>query len=290
MIPAIRFDPNASRSEAQRQLTLLFTGRDTAALDARLLLCTALSIDHAALVRDYDRPIGAAAMRIAELAQRRAYGEPVSRILGRREFWGLEFGIGPAVLDPRPETEVLVETVIETLPARREAALCILDLGIGSGAILAALLDHFPNAFGIGVDVSEAACRVARDNLLRLRLGPRAGIFCGNWGDALGGKFDVIVANPPYVASRDLAGLAPEVRGYDPQLALDGGEDGYAAYRRIVPSLARLAAPESLVAFEVGAGQADEVALLLASAGLVNPATRNDLAGRTRVVVAKRAP
>jgi release factor glutamine methyltransferase len=290
MRPAVRFDPDASWNDAQRQLTRLFAGRDTAALDARLLLCMALGIDHAALVRDCDRPLGAAAMRIAELAQRRANGEPVSRILGRREFWGLEFGIGPAVLDPRPETEVLVETVIEALPARREARLRILDLGTGSGAILAALLDHFPNAFGIGVDVSEAACRVACGNLRRLRLEARAGICCGNWGDGLGGEFDIIVANPPYVASRDLAGLTPEVRGYDPPLALDGGEDGYAAYRGIVPSLARLAPPESLVAFEVGVGQADEVASLFASAGLENPTTRNDLAGHARVVVGRRAP
>jgi release factor glutamine methyltransferase len=290
MRPAIRFDPHASWSAAQRQLTRLFSGCETAALDARLLLCVALGIDHTALVRDSDRPIGAAATRIAELAQRRASGEPVSRILGRREFWGLEFGIGPAVLDPRPETEVLVETVIEAFAARREAALRILDLGIGSGAILGALLGHFPNAFGIGIDVSEAACQVARGNLKRHRLRARAGIFCGNWGDALGGRFDVIVANPPYVASRDLAGLAPEVRAYDPRLALNGGEDGYAAYRRIVPSLGRLAAPESLVAFEVGAGQADGVASLLASAGLANPATRSDLAGHARVVVAHYPP
>jgi release factor glutamine methyltransferase len=290
MRPAFRFDANVSRSEAQRQLTLLFAGRDTAALDARLLLCAALGIDHTALVRDCDRPIGTAATRIAELAQRRIEGEPVSRILGRREFWGLDFGIGPAVLDPRPETEILVDAVIEALVARREARLRILDLGVGSGAILGALLAHFPNAFGIGVDVSEAACRVARGNLERLGFRPRAGICCANWGDALGGKFEVIVANPPYVASRELAGLAPEVRDHDPKLALDGGEDGYVAYREIMPSLARFAAPRSLVALEVGAGQSDEVASLLALAGFANRATRRDLAGYSRVVVAQHAP
>ncbi len=290
MRPAISFDPSASRSEAQRQLTLLFAGRDTAALDARLLLCAALGIDHTALVRDYDRPIGSAATRIAELAHRRADGEPVSRILGRREFWGLDFGIGSAVLDPRPETEILVEAAIEALGGRRRARLRILDLGTGSGAILGALLAHFPNASGIGVDVSEAACRVARNNLERLGFRFRAGICCANWGDALGGKFDLIAANPPYVASRTLAGLAPEVRAYDPKLALDGGEDGYAAYREIVPSLARLAAPASLVALEVGASQADEVAALVASAGLADLAIRRDLGGQPRVVVARQPP
>lgn len=290
MKPPFRFDPNVSLHEAQRQLALLFAGRDTAALDARLLLCAALGIDHTALVRDCDRPIGAAATRIAELAQRRIEGEPVSRILGRREFWGLDFGIGPAVLDPRPETEILVEAVIEALDARREARLRMLDLGVGAGAILGALLAHFPNAFGIGVDKSEAACRVANGNLERLGFRLRAGICCANWGDALGAKFDVVVANPPYVASRELAGLAPEVRDHDPQLALDGGGDGYVAYREIMPSLARFAAPRSLVALEVGVGQSDEVASFLAAAGFANRAIRCDLAGHPRVVVGQYAP
>ncbi len=289
MKAVIRFDPNTSRGEAQRQLALLFAGCDTAALDARLLLCAALGIDHTALVRDWDRPLGAAALRIAELAGRRAAGEPVSRILGRREFWRFDFDIGPEVLDPRPETEILVEAVIEALAGRREARLRILDLGIGSGAILGALLAHFPNAFGVGADISEAACRVARGNLERLGFRSRAGICCANWGEALGGTFDVVVANPPYVARGELAGLAREVRDYDPRLALDGGGDGYAAYREIVPGLTRFAAPQGLVALEVGAGQSNEVASLLAAAGFANRAIRRDLAGHPRVIVG-RAP
>jgi release factor glutamine methyltransferase len=286
----IRFDPNSSWGQAQRRLALLFAGRETAALDARLLLCAALGVDHAALVRDCDRPIGTAATRIAELAQRRVAGEPVSRILGRRGFWSLDFDIGPAVLDPRPETEILVEAVIEALARRREAVLRILDLGVGSGAILGALLAHFPNAFGVGVDVSETACRMARGNLERLGFRSRVGICCANWGDALGVRFDVIVANPPYVASRELASLAPEVRVFDPKLALEGGEDGYAAYREIVPGLTRIAAPKSLVALEVGAGQADEVASLLKLAALANLSIRRDLGGHPRVVVAWHTP
>jgi release factor glutamine methyltransferase len=285
------FDPSLSRTEAQRQLTQVFAaaGLDAAALDARLILCTALGIDHAALLRDPDQPIGAAAKLIAELARRRSNHEPTSRILGKREFWGLDFAIDPAVLDPRPETEGLVEAVVAALASRRQAPLRILDLGTGSGAILGALLSHFPNAIGIGVDISEAACQVARRNLEILGLASRARTFCGDWTNALFGAFDVIVSNPPYVASPELESLAPEVCDHDPKLALDGGKDGFAAYRAILSSLARLATPDTFVALELGVGQARGVARMLASAGFAILATHRDLAGRDRVVTARRA-
>jgi len=284
------FDPRLSRSEAHRQLARIFAavGLDTSALDARLILCAALGIDHAALIRDPDQPIGAAAERIAELARRRLHREPTSRILGRREFWGLDFEIGPAVLDPRPETEILVDAVAASL--RRQAPLRILDLGIGSGAILAALLTRFPNARGIGVDISEAACRVARRNLEALGLTSRGLVVCGDWTSSLGGAFDVIVANPPYVASAEVETLALEVRDHDPKLSLDGGKDGLAAYRAFVPSLSGLTAPDGLIALELGAGQACDVARLLASSGFARVAMHRDLAAHERVVTASRAP
>lgn len=286
------FDPSLSRSDAQRQLTQIFAvaGLDAVALDARLILCAALGIDHAALLRDPDQPIGAAAELVAELARRRSNHEPTSRILGKREFWGLDFAIGPAVLDPRPETEGLVETVVTALASRREAPLRMLDLGTGSGAILGALLSHFPNALGVGVDVSEAACQVARRNLETLGLASRAHVFCGDWANALCGGFDVIASNPPYIASRELESLAPEVRDHDPKLALDGGKDGFAAYRAILLSLAGLATPDSFVALELGIGQARGVARILASAGFAILAIHRDLAGHERVLTARPAP
>jgi release factor glutamine methyltransferase len=288
MSASLRFEPHWSRSEAQRQLTKIFVSSDTAGLDARLLLCAALGIDHAALIGDHEQPIGAAAKRLGELARRRSLGEPVSRILGWREFWDLAFTISPAVLDPRPETEALVEAVIEAFAARRQAASRILDLGIGSGAILAALLGHFPEAFGVGVDISEAACRVARSNLANLGLARRAAVVCGDWAKALSGTFDVIVSNPPYIASCELAGLAREVRDYDPDLALDGGIDGLKAYRAIAPSLAWLAASEGFVALEIGAGQGGSVGQILTSHDFTSPMVRRDLAGRERVIAVYR--
>jgi release factor glutamine methyltransferase len=286
--PELCFDLTLPRDEAQRQLAQVFdaAGVDTAALDARLVLCTALGIDHAALIRDAHLPIGATAERIAALARRRSSREPMSRILGQREFWGLDFAIGPAVLDPRPETEVVVETVVSALAARRAEPLRILDLGIGSGAILGALLMQLPKAFGVGVDLSEAACRIAKRNLKTLGLAPRASVLCSDWTKPLSGAFDAIVSNPPYVARVDLATLAPEVRDHDPRPALDGGRDGLAAHRAIVPSLAALLAPSAIVALELGAGQARDVAQMLARAGFAVIGTHRDLSGHERVITA----
>lgn len=283
--------PRLSRAEAQRRLAAAFAaaGLQNAALDARLVLCAALGLAHADLLRDPHRPIGAAAPGVAELARRRAAGEPMSRILGRREFWGLSFKISPAVLDPRPETETLVEAVVAAFANRRDAALRLLDLGTGSGAILGALLSHFPNAFGIGVDLSEAACRVARRNLESLGLASRAGIVCGDWAETFRGGFDVIVTNPPYIATPDLAALAPEVRDHDPRLALDGGTDGLGAYRALLRGLVGLAKPDGFFAFEVGFGQACEVVALIESSGLGVAATHRDLAGHARAVTARCA-
>lgn len=282
----MNFAPSLSRRETQRRLAAVFAaGRsDTAALDARLILCEALGMDHAALLSDPDRPIGAAAARLAELAARRSRHEPISRIRGRREFRGLDLAIGPAVLDPRPDTEIVVEAVLEAFAPRRADALRVLDLGTGSGAILGALLTELPNAFGVGVDISAPACLLARCNLTRLGLASRARILCGDWTDALAMTFDIIVSNPPYVARADIAALMPDVRDYDPRLALDGGEDGLAAYRAIVPGLRGLLAPDGLAALEVGAGQAKAVAGILAAFGLVGAAARRDLAGQERVL------
>ena len=256
----------------------------TSDLDARLLVCAACGIDHGGLIRDPDVPLGAAAAALRAGAVRRLAHEPVSRILGAREFWGLPLAIDRSVLDPRADTEALVEAVIDALGARRGAALTLLDLGTGSGAILCALLHGLPGALGLGIDRSLAACRMARRNLAHLGLGARACMVCACWGDALASAFDVVVANPPYVRSDAIAGLAPDVRDHDPAAALDGGLDGLDAYRAIVPRLASLLAPGGLAALECGWDQGAAVAGMMRGAGLVDVAIRADLAGHGRVI------
>ena len=290
------FDPAASRSLVQRQLAKLFVGSGSgsseAMTEARMLLCAALGIDNAALLRDADRPIGTDGAkimeRIAAWAARRARHEPVSRILGHREFFGLDLAIDPSVLDPRADTETLVEAVIEAMASRRDAPLRILDLGTGSGALLCALLKSFPQAFGLGIDISEAAGRIAAKNLHALGLSSRGKIVCGDWTKTLRGSFDVIVSNPPYIARAEIATLDPDVRDYDPILALDGGDDGFCAYRAIIPALPGLLAPDGVAVLELGIGQAHGVGELLKAAGLSLMDTRRDLAGIERAAVAKQ--
>ena len=219
---------------------------------------------------------------------RRLEREPVARILGRRGFWSLSLAIGPDVLDPRPETEGLVGAVLDALGGRREDPLRILDLGTGSGAILCALLHELPGAMGVGVDRSLAACRVARANFARLGLAARAAVVCGDWSDALGGSFDAVVSNPPYVRSGAIAGLDRDVRAYDPLPALDGGEDGLEAYRAIAPSLASFVRTGGVAAFECGGDQGESVAALV-RASLAGVRVYRDLCGLDRVVLGTKA-
>lgn len=255
-----------------------------------MLLCAALHIDHADLLRDGERPIGVHAERLAGLVARRLKHEPVSRILGRREFWGLDLSVSPAVLDPRPDTETLVEAAIAAIGQRRDAPLRVLDLGTGSGALLCALLANFPRGFGLGIDVSDAACKVAAKNLAALGFARRGAVVCGDWTEALSGSFDVIVSNPPYIAHAEIATLDPQVRDYDPHLALDGGDDGYAAYRALAVALPSLLAREGVAVLELGIWQAGYVGSLLEATGLVVIERRRDLAGIERAIVAKKSP
>jgi release factor glutamine methyltransferase len=242
-------------------------------------------IDHSSLIGDPDVPLGAAADPLAGFVARRLRHEPISRILGRREFWGLSFAVTPAVLDPRPETEGLVASVVDALGGRRDEGLDILDLGIGSGAILGALLRELPTARGVGIDRSLDACQTARRNLSSIEVISRAAVICGNWSAAVRGRFDVIVSNPPYIVTADIDDLARDVRDHDPRLALDGGSDGLQAYHAIIPGLSELAAPGAIVAFECGAGQGADVAALMCDEGLVGAAVYLDLAGHDRVVI-----
>ncbi len=278
-----------ARAQAQRVLAKAFTeaGLDNAALDARVLICAALGIDHAGLVREPDLPIGAAASRLEAFAQRRLMREPVSRILGRREFFGETYIVDPTVLDPRPDTETLVEAVLAALAPRADQALRLLDLGTGSGAILGTLLKALPRATGIGVDLSPAACEMARKNLNALGLSDRAFIVAGAWMAPIAGQFDAIVSNPPYIVGGEISGLDTEVQLYDPHLALDGGPDGLEAYRAIAATAALHLVPGGLLAFELGAGQLSAVESILRAAGLKAIGSRRDLAGHDRAVLAR---
>jgi release factor glutamine methyltransferase len=282
--------PTTSRAAALAALAEAFIGVvDAPAREAALVL-RAAGLKPTDLLVEPDAPLGAAAADAQRYGARRAAGEPLSRIVGEREFWGLTFALAPEALDPRPETETIVEAALAAFASRRGEALRIVDFGVGSGALLAALLSEFSAARGVGVDLSAGAAAQARANLESLGLVARSEIRVGDWGDGLEGPFDLIVANPPYIPSGDIAGLAREVRDHDPRLALDGGADGLDAYRALAPEIARLLAPTGRFFLEVGAGQAQAVAGLAAAAGLVDLATHRDLAGIERVVSGGRAP
>jgi release factor glutamine methyltransferase len=282
------FEPAMARGVARRSLVraLAKGGIESAQIDARVLLCVALGIDHVALVRNPDCPLGPGAATVASFAARRLKREPVSRIIGHRDFWRARFKIGPAVLDPRPATETLIEAVLDHAARSPQENWRILDLGTGSGAILCSLLQSLPGAYGVGIDISRGACAIARDNLAALGLARHGLIVQGDWTRALRGPFDVIVSNPPYVARGEIARLAPEIRDHDPRLALDGGEDGLVAYREIIPASRDLLAPGGLIALEVGAGQHTAVESLLTGAFGATAEVRLDLDGCRRVVLA----
>jgi release factor glutamine methyltransferase len=262
-------------------------------IDARLLIGHALHLERAQLIAQSDRILDAREVdTVSALAVRRLKHEPVSRILGRKEFWSLMLEVTPAVLVPRPDTETVVEAALDIVvrSGLRSERLRILDIGTGSGALLLALLSELPNAFGTGTDISTAALAVARANAERLRLGSRCSFVACDIAAALPGPFDLIVSNPPYVARGDIATLAPEVRVYDPAIALDGGSDGLDGYRAIAGEVCRLLAPDGRLIVELGAGQEGAVRALFTKAGLKVGAARNDLAGIARALEASNAP
>lgn len=262
-------------------------GVPDARLDAELLLAHVLGEERWRLrFRRDERLSTDGGARFEALIEGRAARRPVSRLLGHREFWSLDFAVDDAVLDPRPDSEALVEAALATVPDRT-AALRIVDLGVGSGCLLLALLSELPNAVGLGVDRSLDAIRTARANADTLGLANRACFVVGDWAAALpDGVFDLAVTNPPYIARDELAGLAPEVTRGDPRQALDGGDDGLDAYRVLSPALARLLRAEGHAVLEHGASQADAVAGLLENGGLAVSRRVRDLAGHERCLVA----
>lgn len=281
----------ATRRGALKEAVALMksAGLDTPVLDARLIVQHALGIDWNSLFMAADQPLAEdeRARLEAELTRRAAH-EPVSRIVGHRHFWTLNLSVTPDTLDPRPDTETLIEAAVAAIPDRK-TPLTILDLGTGTGALLIALLSEYPEATGIGVDLSPAALAVAKSNAESHGVGGRAAFRQGSWADGIAGPFDLIVSNPPYIEQGDLAGLPPEVREHDPVLALDGGADGLDAYRAIVPALGRLMTGGSLAILEIGAGQGDDVVAIAEAHGLKSTERRRDLGAIERALSFKRA-
>ncbi|HUJ98718.1 MAG TPA: peptide chain release factor N(5)-glutamine methyltransferase [Stellaceae bacterium] len=282
--------PSRSFGEAVASLTprLAAAGIEAARREARLLVALAAGVDPATVLGWPERRLDAAAeTRLAELAGRRAAREPYARLVGRRQFWSLDFALSPETLDPRPDSETLIEAALARLSDRR-AALRLLDLGTGSGCLLLALLSELDNAYGVGVDLLPGAAATARRNAASLGLAERAVFAVGHWGQALAGPMDVILANPPYICSELIDSLAPEVARHEPRAALDGGGDGLEAYRALAAETKRLLRRDGIALFELGAGQATAVAALMTEAGLTPEGTRRDLAGIERVLIVTR--
>lgn len=283
---------NSTIAQARRALTdaLRDAGIDTPDADARLLIGEALGLGHAALVSRGDDPIAPDGIaKIEAFAERRLAREPVSRILGRREFWSLSFTVTPDVLVPRPDTETLVERALDHIVKNglRAERLRVLDIGTGTGALLLALLSELPSATGIGTDISPAAIEVAQENARALDLATRATFVVGSYAAGATGPFDIIVSNPPYIARAEIDMLAPEVRGHDPRLALDGGDDGLDAYRGVIADARPRIASSGRLILELGAGQAPAVTALVEAAGFIlYGEPQNDLAGIPRALAA----
>ncbi|WP_407120393.1 peptide chain release factor N(5)-glutamine methyltransferase [Bradyrhizobium sp. STM 3561] len=266
---------------------------DEAELDARTLISAALGLDLTGLATQAARPLTAAeASRLAQHAQRRIAGEPVARILGTREFWGLPFRLSEATLVPRPDTETVVELALEIFRERQAShPPRIADIGTGSGAILLALLHEIPDAFGVGTDLSLNALKTASNNAAALGLADRAAFVACSYAAALRGPFDLMVSNPPYIPSGEIPKLSIEVREHDPHLALDGGNDGYDAYRALIPQAAERLAPGGALIVEAGQGQAQNIETLMRGAALsLDRPPKADLAGIPRAVSARKMP
>ena len=264
---------------------------DSAELDARLLVGAALNLDLTGLITASTRTVTPdEATSLDSFMQRRLAGEPVARILGVKEFWGLALQLSPATLVPRPDTETIVELALEIWRGEHRAQpQRIADIGTGSGAILLALLSEWREATGVGTDISPMALQTANDNARRLGFAPRAAFVTCNYAAALSGMFDLIVSNPPYIRSADIAELDRGVRDHDPRRALDGGIDGLDAYRAIVPEAARLIAPGGILIVEAGYGQSGPISQLMSASGLTPVRSpKTDLAGIPRAIAGRK--
>lgn len=281
---------NLVQAWSRAKQTLEDAGIAGPVIDARLLVEAAAEATRADIVTDPYRALTAEQeARLEDYLARRARREPVSHILGRKGFWKIMLQVTPDVLTPRPDTETVVEYVLRDFP--EHAAWSVLDLGVGSGAILLAILAERPAAKGLGVDVSESALAVARENAANLGLAGRVALLRGDWTAGLDGAgFDLVVSNPPYIASAVIDGLEPEVRDHEPRLALEGGADGLDAYRILAPEILRVLKPGGRFAVEIGYDQKDAVEALFREAGAQGVHTVRDLGDRDRVVAGTKKP
>jgi release factor glutamine methyltransferase len=266
-------------------------GIETPELDARVLLCHAAGLNHETCIARARETLPAdAAPRLTHAIARRLAREPVARITGAREFYGRSFVLGKDTLDPRPDTETLIEAALDIVRERgwQEKPLKLLDLGTGTGCILVTLLAELPRAAGLGTDLSPGALAIAAANARAHGVASRAAFVAADWLDGVSGEFDLILSNPPYLATGQIAGLAEEVAAHDPHLALDGGPDGFDAYRRIAERARDALTEDGRLLVEIGPGQGEDVAAIFGRAGLTleRGEARRDLAGRPRVIVA----
>lgn len=272
-------------------VALTAAGIDNARFEARLLLAHAGSMTVEWLIAHGGEVAPPATVEtLRALTARRVRREPMAYVVGEREFWGLPFKVSPAVLVPRPDSETLIEAALALMPGRTEPWR-IVDLGVGSGCLLLTLLREFPNARGVGMDASAAALTVAKTNAEALGVGARASLIGGDWrqpgwAERLGGPFDLLVVNPPYIETSAIDGLMPDVARFEPRLALDGGGDGFSAYRVIAEGAAGLVVPGGRVLIEAGEGQASEISALLSTVGFVPGPPWKDLGGIDRIVTA----
>lgn len=265
-------------------------GIDQPVIDARLLLEAAAGVTRVEIITDPHRTLTGEQMEMYDgYIERRLRREPVSHILGRKGFWKIMLGVTRDVLTPRPDTEVIVDEALKAFP--EFMSFTVLDLGVGSGAILLAILAERPAARGLGIDISEEALAVARENAANLDLDSRVALLRGDWTAGLGdGTFDLVVSNPPYIATEEIETLDPEVRDHEPRLALDGGPDGLDPYRILAPEILRVLKPGGMFAVEIGHTQSSAVETLFRAARASGVRTITDLALRDRVVAGAKNP
>ena len=264
-------------------------GVEGAIIDSRILASAAFDLSREEILREPDATLKISDIALfKEMLNRRCAREPVSRILGMREFRGLEFKVAPSTLDPRPDSETIVEAVFD-IACEMPDRLRILDLGTGTGCLLLSVLHALPAARGVGTEIDPDAAACAIQNAQALGLSDRAEIVCGNWVEGIEGPFDIVFSNPPYIPSDEIQQLAPEVALYEPVGSLDGGADGFDAYREISELLGELLSPSGRVVFEIGDQQGDAVTAIFCAAGFVGVKNCKDLAGRDRALIFSKA-
>jgi release factor glutamine methyltransferase len=269
--------------------SLRAAGIESASLDAELLLAHTLQTSREQIIGYPERTLSTEQFfQFEALVERRTKREPMAHILGKREFWGRDFKVNHHTLDPRPDSETLIEAVLDLYPDRNNN-LRIIDFGTGTGCLLLTLLAEFPNANGVGVDISGDALVVANENSCNLGLANRSRFIVSRWGDEVQGKYDLIISNPPYIKSSEISGLEPEVAEYEPKGALDGGDSGLKCYEELAPYIASLISDDGFAVLELGIGQDSDVRAILENAGLCFVAFSKDLAGINRCLVVSAA-